>query len=471
MEQEQEIEISFRLDGHGRTISTTTETNNAETPDQPPIRQYESHSTMMELCVSAADSDGKDDDGATGNSNATTAVVDRNHSLVDELLFDCEISDCGLMPRTFWVPSEGFEPRCSLERMALDIFQHHVAADTNYDPKTSGAEWWVQIRPSPEAGRYTMHAKSEEDDDQDMAKEGISFHWDKDEDLRILCGGDTYVHPHLSTVTYLTDIGAPTLTMNIRVNQMTGDYIMPGGTEGDDKVQGFLSWPKFGKHLCFDGRYLHAAPSDIMEEGAFQTQCGLPPEQNILSEDAAKTNSAGRKKLQRRHRRVTFLVNVCLNYKPFGVKPFPDTMINKLSGHGPGQSKVNIGPTKASSAMATSEQSATTHDVEVGPTTAKNVNTKEECAIKRFHWPMGDCSSKEFIKADVPLDFARKQASNGGNIRVTWQDKAGVQMSRANSQSDSAEAPDAERKVAEGGTADAADGEKDSKRPRLGEHV
>ena len=466
---EEQIEINFRLDGDGRTIPTT-DVQQSENPEPPTsIDQYESHSIMMELST------------VNGNADEVVAILDQKHPLVDELLFDCEISDSGLMPRTFWVPSEGFEPRCSLERMALDVFRHHTKKGT-YDPNCSGAEFWVQIRPSPEAGRYTMHAQEDENDNdnnksKDMAKEGISFHWDKDEDLRILCGGNTYIHPHLSTVTYLTDIGAPTMALNIRVNQMTGEYIVPGetatrgddnnnnnndnnNTGNDDKVQGFLSWPKFLKHLCFDGRYLHAAPSDIMEEGAFQKQCQLPPEQGT-DQDDTKAKTADQKKLQRRHRRVTFLVNIWLNYKPFDVKPFPDTMISKLSGYNAGESKVSLGLPKESSTKITKASSVEADCIKVGSQNA------EENKTERFQWPMGDCSSQEFIEADMPLAFARKQASRGGSIHVTWQNRNGVKMNRVSNTSNvtdgSKELSETLKRDTPGKTSDL---EKDSKIPR-----
>lgn len=34
-------------------------------------------------------------------------------------------------------------------------------------------------------------------------------------------------------------------------------------------VKAFLSWPKRGKHLSFDGRFLHAAPSNLLEKMYF----------------------------------------------------------------------------------------------------------------------------------------------------------------------------------------------------------
>lgn len=411
---DEEIEVNFRLDAAGRTASTKEENNKfiedgVDTAKKDFQIRYEPASTMSELRLTEDVKEGK---------------LDQSSPLLDEILYDCEITDCGLMPRTFWVPSEGFEPRCSLEQMALDIFKHHVG-QANYDRGTSGAEWWVQIRPSPDKiGRYAMHDKS--DDPNDMAKEGISFHWDKDEDLRILCGGSTYVHPHLSTVTYLTDFGAPTMAFNIRVNNMTGEYILPSPKDGDgdgdgDKsdynFQAFLSWPKFGKHLSFDGRYLHAAPADIMEKGDFQKQIQLP--------DLKETASIEERKKRRRHRRVTFLVNIWLNYKPFGVKPFPETMIDKLSGHQKEQPKVSIKVSQQDACQSTenssdSKEYARTRDIEMNGDKGRDRSSHKECLLKRFQWPLGDCDSGETMHADVPIRFVREDASKGGSLRLHW---------------------------------------------------
>ena len=39
----------------------------------------------------------------------------------------------------------------------MEVFYHHVKQDqVAYDSATSGVEWWVQIRPSPSAGRYKL---------------------------------------------------------------------------------------------------------------------------------------------------------------------------------------------------------------------------------------------------------------------------------------------------------------------------
>ena len=164
--------------------------------------------------------------------------------------------------------------------------------------------------PSDQAGRYSMLGCGEDEGDE-TAKSGISWHFDKDEDLRVMMDGSMWVHPHLSTVTYLTSIGAPTMVVEKRVD-LSGQIVDEKEPDGSSSpICGSVSWPRKGKHLCFDGRYLHAAPTDLLEEGAFDKQCKFDAPSDISEKE--------RKVLARRHRRVTLLVNIWLNYKPFNV--------------------------------------------------------------------------------------------------------------------------------------------------------
>ena len=335
---------------------------------------------------------------------------------IDDLLFDCEIADCGLMPRTFWMPVDGTKPRCLMEQMALQIFQHHVSAD-GYDPSTSGAEWWVQIRPSPPGmGRYALL----KEDDDGMAKEGISFHWDKDEDLRLLAGGSLYVHPHLSTVTYLSSFGAPTMICDYRIHALTGEWISPE-TMNDARAQGFLSWPLKGKHLSFDARLLHAAPSNLMKEGEFAEQCRVPVE--------STSDEGKRKVLQRRHRRVTFLVNIWLNHKPFNIEVFPESMIDKL--------------TKVTNGSALFDDKAPTLPV-------RRIEVANDGTNALFSWPMGACNSNETIAVPLPLDEIRIDSQKGANIELLWHKDAPPSLSKGDS--NTGQKGEVQNEKTEGGT-------------------
>jgi hypothetical protein len=248
-----------------------------------------------------------------------------------------------------------------------------------------------------------------------MCKTGISFHWDKDEDLRILAGGSLHVHPHISTVTYLTGLGTGTLVLNCRVNSETGEWITP------ENVDGFVSWPKQGKHLSFDGRFLHAAPPDLMEPQVFEQQCTIP-ESNDLTDRC-------RKKLERRHRRVTFLVNIWLNYRPFNVNPFPDTMLDKLTKVD--QAKWNnLFPLDNE---RDKEQCVTVED-----------NEEEDLPTRAFTWAMGDCDSCEVIRVQMPLTAVRREATFSGNLQINWRtsNKEGVCLFKNDKSSEQAETED-----------------------------
>jgi hypothetical protein len=150
----------------------------------------------------------------------------------------------------------------------------HTSDATQIDRSKSGAEWWVQVRdPSGPAA-------------------AIKPHWDKDEMLRSDTG--IWVHPQLSTVTYLTAGGSPTLVLGRR---STGDGTCPlsgsaVSTPGSDISTLVFSQPRVGKHLVFDGQLLHLVAPQLA------TQYGDLTEERFgtISEPAGV--------------RVTFLVNV-----------------------------------------------------------------------------------------------------------------------------------------------------------------
>ena len=430
----EEIEINFRLDSDGRTCRSNSEVTANEANDsllkqqqqqqQPPLIDYQNR-----VCASSFRTVDDNDSTSTSCNRIIISADDDNafQSALDDLLFDCEISDSGLMPRTFWIQSRGTKARFSLEQMAMDVFHQHVPDGLQYDEATSGSEWWVQIRPSPEkAGRYSMHdniaSQDKDEQKEDMSKTGISFHWDKDEDLRILCGGDTYIHPHISTVTYLTTIGAPTLTANCRIHPLTGKWIVPScgslsSNDENDTLEAFVCWPNTGKHLSFDGRFLHAAPGNLMKQGDFEKQCSIKPSADKFADQTE------RKKMVRRHRRVTFLVNIWLNHRPFGIEPFPETMIDKMSGHTGKRVGLSFERKDGTNKMAPSSSvqvftMPTSNGKPDGGTTS--LSSKSDCRLQNFTWPMGDCGSNEKIKISLPLSLIQSESECGGNVQIGW---------------------------------------------------
>ena len=211
-----------------------------------------------------------------------------------ELAEDCrrtmtarEVGLAGLSPGETFFVAAGATPRCGLEALALSVFRLHTRGAT-FDPETSGAEWWTQV--------------IDADDD-------IGFHWDQDYGVAD-CGVN--VHPHLATVTYLSTLGGPTIVL---------DHASPVQHGADFTARPQRCWvsrPALGKHMCFDGRLLHAAPSDFC--GATTTGGGgggggggPPPVASPVPRGFANLRDEDGRVL-----RVTFLVNVWLNYTPVG---------------------------------------------------------------------------------------------------------------------------------------------------------
>jgi hypothetical protein len=176
-------------------------------------------------------------------------------------------------------------PNSTLERLAKAIFEHHTKGKT-FDINNSGAEWWSQV----------IHP---EDD--------IGIHWDRDYDLEEEQG--LHVHPHMGTVTYLSNRGAPTIVMN-----------KVGSKKAETDIVGNISEMAVcqchsGNHIRFNGDLLHAAPAEIV-----QTLI------EDVDEDENEGDSAGddddededlEKLLKNLHKkRISFLVNIWLDHIP-----------------------------------------------------------------------------------------------------------------------------------------------------------
>ena len=90
---------------------------------------------------------------------------------------------CG---ESFWLAHDA-TPRCTLERIARQIYLAHTKDVTGINAEISGAEWWCQLR---------KHGDEE--------KETIGFHWDKDEDMLDEAGINIF--PHLYVCVPITSI-------------------------------------------------------------------------------------------------------------------------------------------------------------------------------------------------------------------------------------------------------------------------
>lgn len=233
---------------------------------------------------------------------------------------------------TFWISAEA-TPRCALEHLAQQIFHLHVTdaarkwedecgddanAPPPFDPHRSGAEWWTQII--------------------DPTHDAIGLHWDKDYALE---RNDLNVHPHVGTVTYLADTGAPTMfvraTTPVYYSQPVTGAFGPMCCEDEDDFEDpppgpgvYLSWPKKGKHAAFDGRWLHGAPSELAEcgddSGSEDGDGDGGDGGGVKGKGDVEGDVEGGK-----GPRVTFLVNVWLNHVPASSAPCPEDVVKDLS--------------------------------------------------------------------------------------------------------------------------------------------
>ena len=170
---------------------------------------------------------------------------------------------------TYWVPADADRTSLSIvERAALDIFDLH-SKGASYIPSKSGAEWWTL--------------------DLEDGNGSVAWHFDRDYAVE----DDVNLGPHVATVTYLTSAGAPTVVVPLVAPSDAA--VKPQGAGGEV----FASLPVAGKHMSFDGRYLHAAPEAIYRKESDE-------------------------------RRVTLLVNVWLDWRPGDADPLPSAVRSSI---------------------------------------------------------------------------------------------------------------------------------------------
>ena len=120
-------------------------------------------------------------------------------------------------------------------------------------------------------------------------------------------------------MTYLSEVGAPTVVIGARVTpegELNSTAAEDTCRSGDDahsterKYDVFASYPVLGKHIAFNGRLLHGCPSS----------CALPRSRTAKQSggklDIKTTTASGDGR-----QRVSLLVNIWLNHKPLGVEP------------------------------------------------------------------------------------------------------------------------------------------------------
>lgn len=214
-------------------------------------------------------------------------------------------------------------PRCALEGLVQSIFRAHTDdIRSTYDETISGAEWWTLVMDEdddgatkPPPGSKPNEAKPEDEDsdkpgnndDEDDDDDQVGMHFDADYGLEAQAQG-LLLHPRLATVTYLSDFGAPTIVWDCKSPP-------PGNIEdmACSVHRAWLSHPTIGKHLAFDGRFLHGAPTVF-----------FPAKPSKLGDDRPT------KRVKQDKRRITLLVNIWLNHCPVDAEPLDSDIIEQL---------------------------------------------------------------------------------------------------------------------------------------------
>ncbi|GMI37588.1 hypothetical protein TeGR_g12800 [Tetraparma gracilis] len=201
-------------------------------------------------------------------------------ALHGKLLFDAEAADSPLLPRTFLArPDElprdaaGMKEMPLFEYLALKILHHHTR--------------------------------------------GSGLKAEQDEELHAATG--LHVHPHVSTVTYLTSHGGPTVVPDYRLPNVGGRTLPgdPAVAEAPERAVDVV-YPEHLKHMSFDGRKLHGGDASLLPGAA-----RFPPPAAEVSERYAgrAKDREGFKGWFAEEARVTFLVNVWCHHRPIGAGP------------------------------------------------------------------------------------------------------------------------------------------------------
>lgn len=209
--------------------------------------------------------------------------------------------------QTFFLPAK-MKPRCALEALVKQIFEKHVAhlESGTYSPEHSGAEWWTLVM---DGDNEDAKAVGEGDEDDEDEEDEVGLHFDADYELEEQAS-NMLLHPRLATVTYISDYGAPTLVLSQK-SPPIDDIKKKTLEKGISKA--WLSHPKLGKHIAFDGRLLHGAPALY-----------FPSQKHSDGEPQAK-----RQKIEKK--RYTLLVNIWLNHWVLDASLLDDDVCSKLT--------------------------------------------------------------------------------------------------------------------------------------------
>ncbi|GMI42105.1 hypothetical protein TrCOL_g1774 [Triparma columacea] len=334
----------------------------------------------------------------TSLSLLTSTPTNLSPSKSHDLFLDGEICDNVLMPRTFLYSGQPLGTTAA-ERLAWSIGLHHMGGMEGLKGVDNfHVEYWFQIRPtsslSSKARSAVASTSVSSDEGGSLGRNGIVFHYDKDEDLHLKTG--LHVHPHLSTVTYITPSGGPTVVV---------DRILegPGGTggEGGGNVEGAtVVFPGRGKHMKFDGRKLHGGDPKLLPKGA-----EWPPCDEEIARGYGLRGSEGWDEWSLGNVRVTFLVNLWCWWKPMGVERMGEGWRRKMSGF---KEEENAG---AGGGGEEGREEKKEEDI-------KNVLVRRgEGEVYKYELSVAESGTEETLEVRVDKDIV-----NGEDCRLTWEE-------------------------------------------------
>jgi hypothetical protein len=240
---------------------------------------------------------------------------------------------------TYFCPSQ-MKPRCALEAIALSIFQMHTKhlAPGIVIPEQSGAEWWTLVMDTNDDIKDEKN-ESNDDDEDDEDDDDVGMHFDADYGLEEQAP-NLLLHPRLATVTYLTSVGTPTLILD---QQSPPPADTQKQTLQGSIRKGWLSHPVKGKHISFDGRLLHGAPSSFFppsrnlrlktttignEWDSDSEPPAKKPKVALIGDEEGVTNKDEPALSQQR---ITLLVNIWINHCPLDAEPLEDEIVEQLN--------------------------------------------------------------------------------------------------------------------------------------------
>ena len=184
------------------------------------------------------------------------------------------------------------------------------------------------------------HCDGYDDDDDECsdinAGGGIGLHYDKDEEVAEHFG--VGVFPQISTVTYLSV--SPTAAPTVIIENT------PDLPVGKEIQKCYISYPLRGKHVRFDGRYLHGACPEFCVN--FDDMAGSPDIKSLKfnqlsvgdNENENKTENKNEEKNSKsfeivknensKKYRVTFLANIWYGHKPSKIEILPQPICDTL---------------------------------------------------------------------------------------------------------------------------------------------